>query len=100
MSKRGHTYHVTLAAHRQDDAIPAAPLVFTHHSHENLAHIAALVRRSTGLDADDAAAAAIGVKLLGSVMLAQKDNPLFDCLRLPLREFIGKLKSLPQDGAA
>ncbi|MCY1461049.1 hypothetical protein D9M71_786670 [compost metagenome] len=52
----------------------------------------------SGLDADLAAATAVGLKLLGGVMLSERDNPLFEVQRQPLREFIQTLKSLSKRG--
>ncbi len=98
---RVHSYQVTLAplvvAGRADGEAPPA-LVFTHHNHDDLVQIVERVRRASGLDADSAAATALGLKLLAGVMLSERDNPLFDVLRQPLGEFIQTLKALSKTG--
>lgn len=95
--RRGYQYQIEVRP-VPDPAVaelpPAEPLVFTHYNHDDLVLVAERICKSTGLDPASAAATAVGVKLLGSVMLSEKDNPLFDCLRSPLREFILNLKSL------
>lgn len=98
---RGHRYQVTLAPLVEEGgyAGEAAPiLAFTHFSHDDLVQIAGWVRQVSGLDADTAAATAVGLKLLGGVMLSERDNPLFDVLRQPLREVIQRLKTLGKHG--
>jgi hypothetical protein len=95
---RVHRYQITLTQ-LLDDAGEAAPaLVFTHHNHDDLMQIVERCRQVSGLEADSAAATAVGVKLLAGVMLDERDNPLFDVLRQPLREFITALKSLNKHG--
>ncbi|SDH29255.1 protein of unknown function [Pseudomonas benzenivorans] len=98
---RVHRYQVTLtplpeAGSNGGDTPPA--LVFTHHNHDDLVQITERVRQASGLDADSAAATAVGLKLLGGVMLSERDNPLFDGLRQPLRELIQALKALSKRG--
>lgn len=97
---RVHGYQITLAPLLEagDDGETAAALVFTHSNHDDLVQIAERVRQASGLDADSAAATAVGLKLLAGVMLSERDNPLFDVLRQPLREFIQALKALSKPG--
>ncbi|OGT58773.1 MAG: hypothetical protein A3E01_03775 [Gammaproteobacteria bacterium RIFCSPHIGHO2_12_FULL_63_22] len=97
---RVHRYQITLTPLLADDGADAdAPvLVFTHHNHDDLIQIVERVRQVSGLEADSAAATAVGLKLLGGVMLAERDNPLFDGLRQPLRQFIQMLKALSKRG--
>ena len=52
-----------------------------------------LFRQSSGLDADSSAALAVGLKLLGQVVLEHKTEPPFAALLSPLREFITALKA-------
>lgn len=96
--KSGHQYQVMLvpipAEQTDAESRVRQALVFNHRNHDDLFQIVERTRKGSGLDADSAAAMALGLKLLGSVMLEQKDNPLFDCLRKPMREFIGELKAL------
>ncbi len=100
---RSHRYQITvmpLAEEATNSAVAQAPVVFMHENHDELSSIVERCRKTTGLDADAAAAVAIGIKLLSEVMLKQRDNPLFDPLRMPAREFVGKLKSLNTGDAA
>jgi hypothetical protein len=83
-----------LGADAPDAPDATASLVFMHQNHDDLLLIVERVRKSTGLDCESAAATAIGLKLLAEVMLKQRDNPLFDALRTPMRQFIHTLKSV------
>lgn len=95
--KKGHQYQVMLMPVPDEqagaDSRVRPALVFSHHNHDDLFEIVERTRMASGLEPDAAAATALGLKLLGSVMLSEKDNPLFDCLRKPLREFITELKA-------
>lgn len=98
---RVHSYQVTFAplmGEGSDDGETPPALVFTHHNHDDLVQIAERVRQASCLDADSAAAIAVGLKLLGGVMLSERDNPLFDVLRQPLHEFTQALKALSKHG--
>lgn len=97
MVSAGYTYEVSLKLLRGRDGEPPqepTTLSFEHMNHDDLFAIVERMRGNTGLAPDAAAAAAIGLKLLGEVMIREKHNPLFDPLRAGLREFILKLKSL------
>jgi len=92
--KKRHSYQVMVTAVAEPGALgPSSEIVFTHHNHDDLAHIVTLVRESSGLDADASAALAIGLKLLGNVVLEHKTEPPFAALLSPLREFIAALKA-------
>ncbi|APO72136.1 hypothetical protein IE4872_PD01615 (plasmid) [Rhizobium gallicum] len=96
MASSSYTYEVSLRLVRgRDDSAPVEPssLVFEHVNHDDIIDIVERMRRTTGLDPNAAAAAAIGLKLLGEVMLREKGNELFDPLRTGFREFITSLKS-------
>ncbi len=95
-SSSGYTYEVSLRlVGERDGRAPEEPaaLTFEHVNHDDIIDIVERMRRTTGLAPDAAAAAAVGLKLLGEVMLREKNNPLFDPLRAGLREFITSLKS-------
>lgn len=101
MSKKGHKFQITLTPLEQDASGPSearAPLVFMHENHDDLELIVERARRTSGLDADSAAAMAVGLKLLAEVTLKQRGNPLFDVLRDPIREFIQSLKARATHG--
>jgi len=91
--KRKHHYRIMVSPLAENDVPAASSVAFTHASHDDLLAIVARMQASSGLDDDDAAAVAVGLKLLGDVMLAQRANPLFESLREPLHAFIRKLKS-------
>lgn len=97
MASRGHAFRITVALVTDDAGEhpgSTAPLTFTHTSHDDIIAVAETVRKSTGLEPDAAAATAVGLKLLGEIMLREKDNTLFDPLRSGIREFIQDLKAL------
>jgi hypothetical protein len=96
MASSGYTYEVSLKLVRGcDGSAPEEPtaLTFEHVNHDDIIDIVNRMRRTTDLAPDAAAAAAVGLKLLGEVMLREKSNVLFDPLRAGLREFITSLKS-------
>jgi hypothetical protein len=95
MHAKRNTYRVSLTPVAADTDIKASlvPVEFIHHNHDDVAHIVGLVQASSGLDAEPAAALAVGLKLLAQTVLDHKDNPLFDGMRQPLRDFIQALKS-------
>jgi hypothetical protein len=98
MASAGYTYEVSLNLVRDRDGLaPREPatLSFQHVNHDEVIAIVERMRANSGLAPDAAAAVAVGLKLLGEVMLREKNNTLFDPLRGAMREFIGKLKSLP-----
>jgi hypothetical protein len=95
--RRGNKYQITvmpLGGDAPDTTESTASLVFMHENHDDLLLIVQRMRKSTGLDSESAAATAIGLKLLAEVMLKQRDNPLFDVMRTPMRQFIHALKSV------
>jgi hypothetical protein len=96
MGARQNSYRVSLApldtASGASDATLGA-VEFVHHNHDDIARIVAFAQTSSGLNADSAAAMAVGLKLLSQTVLEHKDNPLFDGMRQPLREFIRMLKA-------
>ncbi len=96
MAKRHYSYRITVT----QTGAPAEgeplrePLSFEAINHDDIIAIVEKARAGTGLAADEAASMAVGLKLLGEVVLREKDNPLFDPLRGAIREFIGNLKAL------
>jgi hypothetical protein len=98
---KGHAYRVSLTPlNEQGQPLDGSSAVeFSHRNHDDLTRIVQLVQASSGLDADSAASLAVGLKLLSETVLQNKGNPMFDVLRVPLREFIQALKSR-RDGHA
>lgn len=95
MAAKRNTYRVTLTPLASDASIQASleAVEFIHHNHDDVARIVGLAQASSGLNAESAAAMAVGLKLLAETVLEHKDNPLFDGMRRPLRDFIQELKS-------
>lgn len=93
----GHVYEISVQLVRDRDGhAPQEPraLRFEHVNHDDLFEIVARMRQSTGLEANAATTAAVGLKLLAEVMLREKRNPLFDALRSGMRDFIHGLKAM------
>jgi hypothetical protein len=94
--KRGNKYQTEafpMLSRAGSNPRAAEPLVHTCYNYEDLMIAAERIRKSAGLDSVSASAAAVGLTLLGSIVLSEKKNPLFDCLRDPLCEFILNMKS-------
>jgi hypothetical protein len=101
MSKRHYSYRITVTptgAPVEGAPLPP-PLSFEATNHDDIIAIVERARAGSGLAADDAASMAVGLKLLGEAVLREKDNPLFDPLRGPIREFIGNLKARSRGGS-
>lgn len=97
-----HTYRITLeyAGGKADGDHPPLPLHFTAADHDNLFDIVARVRGSGLFGADEAAALALGMKLFSGVMLAHRDDPLFQPLAAAYREFIVQFKARMKEANA
>ncbi|AFT71051.1 hypothetical protein B5T_02783 [Alloalcanivorax dieselolei B5] len=76
-----------------DYAGTSAPLAFEVESHDDILAIVDRVRAGMAFTADEASALALGVKLLGGVVLTHRRDPLFADIQPALRGFIGNLKS-------
>ncbi len=99
MSNRNYSYRITVAplgAPGEAEPLPP-PLSFEATNHDDIIGLVERARASTGLAPDAAASMVVGLKLLGEVMLREKNNPLFDPLRAGMREFIGGLKALSRN---
>ncbi|MEE7441909.1 DUF3861 domain-containing protein [Methylobacterium oryzae] len=99
MAKRAHTYRVTVehvASAWIGEPPNPAPLVFETRNHDDLLKIVERARKVTALGSDEAAAMAIGLKLLSEVALAHRSEELFSDLSGALGDFIGRLKARPQ----
>lgn len=99
MIYRHYSYRITVTP--MDALEEGAPLrpsfSFEATNHDDILALVERARASTGLPPDDAASMVVGLKLLGEVMLREKNNPLFDPLRGSMRDFIGNLKALGRD---
>lgn len=95
MSKRHYSYSITVTqtgAPSEGETI-RSPLTFEATNHDDILAIVERMRAATDLPPDSAASVAVGLKLLGEVVLREKNNPLFDPLRGGIRDFIGNLKA-------
>jgi len=96
---KGHRYRITVEP--LDAADTTAPFSFEAVSHDELLGIVERVRASGRWDADTAAQLAVGLKLFGEVLLAERKSALFTPLSDgPFKEFMQGFKSAMQAGAA
>jgi len=96
VTKPTYSYRITVTptgVPKQDVTLRPA-LSFDATCHDDMIGIVERARATTGLNADEAAAMAVGLKLLGEVVLREKHNTLFDPLRSGIRDFIAGLKAL------
>ncbi|MGO1072928.1 DUF3861 domain-containing protein [Lysobacter sp. CA199] len=97
-----YRYRIHVQALDSGSTAPITPagdsLRFDVAHHDELLSIVDKVRRGTGYPADDAAALAVGLKLLSAVMLDRRKDPLFADVRPALRAFIGNLKARTAEG--
>jgi hypothetical protein len=92
--KKKHHYQVTVhAVSPEGQALDTAPLVFNARCHDDILAIVERSRQRDLLPADEAAAMAVGLKLLGEIALEHRNEPLFTELSQSLGAFIMKLKS-------
>jgi|SRR5450830_173358 len=94
---REHRYRVTLEhlATASEGQPQHAPLQFETGNHDDIVGIIEKTVAKQQFDADTCAALALGLKLFTEVMLKNRKHPLFEDIQQPMRDFIGKLKSLP-----
>ncbi|MDI9239297.1 DUF3861 domain-containing protein [Lysobacter sp. LF1] len=101
MAAREHRYRITvehIGAPREDIALHA-PLTFEDGNHDDLFRIVDLQRGSGRFASEDEAAAfAIGLKLVSEAVLRNRDDPLLQQLRSPLGDFIRQLKAAASTG--
>lgn len=92
---RAHHYRVTVehTANPKGTDELHAPLVFEATNHDEVLAIVDRAQANSGFTPDEAAQLAMGLKLLGEVMLKHRDDPLFEDLRVPYRAFIAKVKA-------
>jgi hypothetical protein len=101
MSKRQHEYRLTLehqAASTPEQPLHE-PLVLDFTNHDDLFAIVQRVQNANFLSPSQAAEMALGVKLLGNVLLSNREHPLFTELSQAFGEFVRKLKSHAQPKA-
>jgi hypothetical protein len=91
---KGHRYRVTVEhlATPKGEPVDAAPLVFETTNHDDLFSIVERMRTRTDIPGQDVESLAIGLKLLGEVVLKNRKSPMFAGLHHALGAFIGQLK--------
>jgi hypothetical protein len=67
-------------------------LTFTARSHDDLFTIVERAKQRVDLNENDATCLAIGFKLLGTIVLENRNDPLFTDLGKALHAFINQLK--------
>lgn len=89
-----HQYRVTLEylADADQQPVDVAPLRFDAPNHDDIFAIIRQLGPRTGLCADDVARFVVGLKLMGEVMLENKDEPLFAPLKPHFSALMKELK--------
>lgn len=93
--KARHTYRLTLEALDEAPGLPAAnaPATLRISSHDDLFAIIERAQARAELPPADAQLFALGLKLLGEVMLQHRDLALFRAFRPHFAEFMKTIKS-------
>lgn len=102
MAMKSHHYRITVE-HTADPQgnvpNPPASVQFNAANHDELLGIIARIRARGEFDADTSASFALGLKLLGEVMLTHRDHPLFTELGPAFGQFMKRLKGRPPETA-
>ena len=93
-----HSYQITVAERRADPAAAtataAAALSFDFENHDDLFEIVDRVRARALFDTDaEAKSFGVGLKLLGQVLIAHRDDELFKEFAASFGRFMKTLKS-------
>lgn len=90
-----HRYRITVEHVADKDGQPpgeSAALVFEAGNHDELLGVVEKIRSRQWFDPDTSAQLALGLKLLGEVMLMNRQHPLFSELGPQFGDFMKKLK--------
>lgn len=89
-----HQFRLTLEHLSDKDGHPVAaePLVFLAPNHDNIFDIVKLMEQRENITPEMAQRFAVGLKLMGEVMLENKDNPLFAELKPHFMEIMKAVK--------
>lgn len=93
-----HRYRITVEHLTDENGAPSAhaePLQFEIGNHDDILSIIERMRGRGEFDAATAAAFGLGLKLFGEVMLENRQNSLFEPLRVPFSQFMKGLKNRP-----
>ncbi len=90
-----HQFRVTLEylADKDGHATHAAPMVFDAPNHDNIFDIIDMVKQQEGFTDEMACRFVTGLKLMGEVMLENKDHPLFVQLKPHFMEMMKVIKN-------
>ncbi len=95
---KGHRYRVTLEhveLAREGQALQPEPMVFDTVNHDELFAIVEKIRARVALSDDETKSFAIGLKLLGEVILRHRSAPPFSELWPTMLDLITRIKSMP-----
>jgi len=98
-----HRYRITVEHLATADGSPpdsGAPLQFEVGAHDEILALVKRSRQRGDFDQDSAAAFTVGLKLLGEVMLQNRENPLFEDFGAHFGEFVKRLKGRAKRGAS
>ena len=89
-----HQFRITLEHTADQDGQPVAdePLVFQAPNHDNIFDIVKMTEQREGFTPEMAQRFAVGLKLMGEVMLENKEHPLFAELRPHFMEMMKVIK--------
>ncbi len=91
-----HAYRITMEAILPPIEDADAPnLQITVTNHDDLFKIVEAVRSKNFMNADKAAALALGLKLFSEVALEKRHDALFAPMIEPLKQFVRELKAVP-----
>ena len=89
-----HQFRITLehTADKDGTLVLTAPLTFDAPNHDNIFDIIGLMQEREGFTPEMAQRFAVGLKLMGEVMMENKDNPLFAELKPHFMEMMKVIK--------
>ena len=89
-----HRFRLTLEHLADQDGQPVAdePLVFQAPNHDNIFDIVKMTEQREGFTPEMAQRFAVGLKLMGEVMLENKEHPLFAELKPHFMEIMKAVK--------
>ena len=93
---RRHQYRITVEPIATDAPLP---LQFEVEAHDEILSLVERSRQRGDFDADTAAAFIVGLKLLGEVMLKNRNHPLFEEFGPQFGQFMQRLKGKPAPSA-
>jgi len=90
--RNAHHYRVTIEHIHPEEETTIQSMQLALEERDDMFAIVDKMKQSSGLEANTAARFAVGLKLLGPVMMEQRKNPLFAELMPHFGRFMGNLK--------